>query len=180
MRWAFVADPCLNVKVLVPDECAPVEDGLKSSSHLETQAYRGKFEYKVFGECYVPMISSWYRTGGQLLTGGYKHCPLIYDDRREKVDTQGGACDNDVHEHFKCLEETLLKKCFIIIKDGEAESFGCNVIKNTRGFEIIPYEECDLIHVNSDNKYNIIFENKDYPVSQGLSFVSIAKNIASP
>jgi hypothetical protein len=45
----------------------------------------------------------------------------------EIVDTQGGCCDNDVHEIFKCMEETVLKKAFVHQNDDSTfTTFGCN------------------------------------------------------
>ena len=40
------------------------------------------------------------------------------------VDTQGGCCDNDIHEHFKCLEETVLGKIFVNVYDDKISVYG--------------------------------------------------------
>lgn len=173
VRWAFIADPYIHAKVFVPDTEKPVADGLKSVRHISAPAYRGKYEYKTFGECYVSMISTWFRTGEQLLTGGYQLCPLIFDDHQQKVDNQGGACDNDAHEHFKCLEETLLKKCFVIVRDENAEGFGCTIQKADGVFEVVPTEECTFVHVNTDTEIHLIILGKTYALDRGLHMLNI-------
>ena len=41
-------------------------------------------------------------------------------------DNQGGCCDNDVHEIFKCMEETVLKKAFLHeYEDGRYLCYSC-------------------------------------------------------
>lgn len=114
LSWAFCADPVVTAEHIVPDTDKPVTDAYRNVP--DTPAYRAKWETATIGECAVPMISDWFRTGkDQPVTGGYMTCPLILPEgRREVVDVQGGACDNDVHEIFKCLEETLMNKVFLL------------------------------------------------------------------
>ena len=112
LRWAFAADPQICAEIMAPDHLKPIKDGYKNIV-ASCPAYRGKYIQKVFGEEYIDVISDWYRIGDQLITGGYETCPFIDKNNRcVTVDNQGGACDNDVHEIFKCLEETVLKKAF--------------------------------------------------------------------
>ncbi len=176
LRWAFILDPYRKVKVLVPDKDRPIKDGYESSAHLAEPAYRGKYEMQVIGEQYIDMISGWYRTGEQRVTGGYKICPLIFDDHTEDVDSQGGACDNDVHEHFKCLEETLLKKAFVIV-DGEKKAHGYGASMKFEGdtLVVLPYEECDFVHINSPVKMQIKVYNKIHNVEAGMTMLSVLK-----
>ena len=174
LRWAFILDPYRKVKRLVPDLSAPVEDGYVSSRHLTSPAYRGKYEIGVIGEEYVEMISGWYRTGEQRVTGGYKICPLIFDDHTENVDSQGGACDNNVHEHFKCLEETLLKKAFVIVdKNKNAHGYGANVHFEGDVLVVDPIEECDHVHFNLPCKMKTKVYNKIYTVEAGLTMITL-------
>ncbi len=124
LSWAFCADPTVRAEVLVPDTSRPVKDAYR---HVPaTPAYRGKFEVQTFGECYIPMVSAWYRTGADApVTGGYATCPLVTAGKTSVVDVQGGACDNDVHEIFKCMEEAVLGKVFLLDRaDGTVEAFG--------------------------------------------------------
>ena len=79
------------------------------------------------------MISGWYRCGEQKVTGAYDICPLINEKGEYiQVDIQGGCCDNDVHEIFKCLEETFLNKAFAAREEnGEIYTIGCRYENNT-------------------------------------------------
>ena len=59
--------------------------------------------------------------------GGYDFCPLyLKDGVTLDVDNQGGCCDNDVHEIFKCIEECVLRKAYIHEnEDGTFLTHGC-------------------------------------------------------
>ena len=132
LRWSFCAQPYIKGRTLVPDTAKEVKDGYKFVE-LENKAYRGKYEIREFGEEYVDMISGWYRIGEeQKVTGGYEFCGLFIEDEIPlDVDPQGGCCDNDVHEIFKCMEETVFRKAFIYEnEDGSFTSFGCKVAKD--------------------------------------------------
>ncbi len=127
LRWAFCAAPYIKAeRAFVPDFDNEVKDGYKFVEPKE-KAYRAKYVEKEFTEGYVDMISGWYRIGEQKVNGGYEFCPLILGGGVEEiVDTQGGCCDNDVHEIFKCMEETVLKKAFVHQNDdGSLTTFGC-------------------------------------------------------
>lgn len=53
---------------------------------------------------------------------------LYLPDGMRCVDNQGGCCDNDVHEIFKCLEETVFRKAFLYQNDdGSFTTSGCLV-----------------------------------------------------
>lgn len=127
LRWAFFPQPYLKHKTLVPDTSKPIQDGYSYTAYA-TPAYRGKYEEKEYSEEYVEMISDWYRVGQQRITGGYTTCWLYLAEDVRCVDNQGGACDNDVHEIFKCLEETVFRKAFIHQNDdGSLLTYGCAV-----------------------------------------------------
>ncbi len=129
LRWAFAAEPQIRAKGYVPDINKPVSDGYMSLK-LTAPAYRGKFENMVFGEEYIPMISGWYRTGAQTVTGGYDICPLADENNKNipDADRQGGCCDNDVHEIFKCMEECVLGKAFLHeCESGEYLNYSCDM-----------------------------------------------------
>ena len=127
LRWAFCSQPYVKAKAWVPDTDQEVKDGYNFVQAAD-KAYRGKYEEREYSEQYIDMISGWYRTGEQKVTGGYEFCPLIYENGRTvKVDNQGGCCDNDVHEIFKCMEETVLHKAFLYEEDGSFLCYGCSV-----------------------------------------------------
>ncbi len=126
LHWAYCSQPYVKGQIFVPDTEKPVTDGYQFVEANEP-AYRGKYVMGEFGESYVPMISGWYRVGEQKVVGGYEFCPLIMDGYQdEKADRQGGCCDNDVHEIFKCMEETVMNKAFLHEnEDGTFLCYGC-------------------------------------------------------
>ena len=126
LRWSYCSQPYIKGKMLVPDLEKPVKDGYRFVESKET-AYRGKYVMSELCEGYIPMISGWYRVGEQKVVGGYEFCPLIMDGYQdEKADRQGGCCDNDVHEIFKCMEETVMNKAFLHEnEDGSFLCYGC-------------------------------------------------------
>ncbi|MBR3933233.1 MAG: hypothetical protein IKJ68_04930 [Clostridia bacterium] len=126
LRWAYCPQPYVKGDALVADTSKEVTDGYKKV-YTKAKAYRGIYQTKEYGEEYIDMISSWYRTGEQRLTGGYEFCHLYMADKTIKdYDHQGGCCDNDVHEIFKCIEETVMDKAFIHQnEDGSYTTYGC-------------------------------------------------------
>lgn len=173
LRWAFANDPYIHGKKIVPDFDAPVTDGYLSVK-LDTPAYRGRYEEVTVGEQYIDMISGWYRTGEERLTGGYDTCPLILADRIEHVDTQGGACDNDVHEIFKCVEETVLKKAFLIERnDGKIAAYNCRAEEDGDCIKVEFYEPTEILHTNLKNEHIIEVKDARFICPAGLNMKSI-------
>ena len=126
LHWAYCSQPHVKGRIFVPDTEKPVKDGYQFVETKEP-AYRGKYVMGELCEGYIPMISGWYRVGDQKVVGGYEFCPLIMDGYQdEKADRQGGCCDNDVHEIFKCMEETVMNKAFLHEnEDGTFLCYGC-------------------------------------------------------
>ncbi len=148
LRWAFCCDPLVTAPSMFPDKTKPVQDGV-SSLRLPTHAYREAYETVTFGECYLPMVSGWFRQGEQIPTGGYDGCPLIYPHGNQMVDNQGGCCDNDVHEIFKCLEETALHKGFVAERsDGSYLCYDCEVEQREGVLYLTPKENTRTIIVS--------------------------------
>lgn len=153
LHWAFCSQPYIKARTLVPDKSNEICDGYKFVEPQEP-GYRGKYEICEFTEGYIDMISGWYRTAEQKVNGGYEFCPLILD-KDIWVDNQGGCCDNDVHEIFKALEETVMKKAFIHEnEDGSFLTFGCTVTKTADTLNITATDESDILVYNLKNKYN--------------------------
>ncbi len=172
LRWAFANDPYICGRKLVADETRPVADGYASVS-LQTPAYRGTYREAVHGEEYLDMVSGWYRMGGQRLTGGYGTCPLIWPDRLETVDTQGGACDNDVHEIFKCLEETVLKKAFVLEREnGELAAYNCTAEDVDGVITVHFFEETDVLHTNFITDRIVRINGAEMQVPKGFGFIA--------
>ena len=115
LNWAFVCDPYIRATVFEPD-----------SSHPG----KGRYTERVIGEQYIPMISHWYRTEpGRWATGYWG-----YD---------GGCCDNDVHEIFKCLGEVLLTSAYVHEQpDGSLTAVNCKATRHDGGIRIEPQENC--------------------------------------
>lgn len=139
LRWGYCAQPYVRARTLLPDSGKPVGE----------HGFRGRYEERVYGESYIPMISGWYRPGEQKLVGGYEWCPLFLEKETLYVDNQGGCCDNDVHEIFKCMEETVLNKAFAHRnEDGSFLTYGCTVVQEENGVRIVPYQETAQIISN--------------------------------
>lgn len=131
LRWAFVCDPCVHATAFVKD---------KKLKH----GCSGKHVPCFIGEEYLDMISGWYKHEEQRITGGFLTHPLMLKGESIPVDNQGGCCDNDVHEIFKCMEETVLKKAFIHEKEnGEYYLAGC---KNVDGQIVIDDDVTCIVH----------------------------------
>ncbi len=158
LRWAFVTDPYVETEIFVPDTSNEIKDGYNSID-LKTKAYRGKHIKCVVGEQYIDMISGWFRTGEQKVTGGFLECPLVAWDGVFNVDKQGGTCDNDVHEIFKCMEETILKKAYVAEDNGKIISYNCKVIIKDNKINISA-ENIEQIHLNLKNKYEVFLNGK--------------------
>lgn len=132
LRWAFVVDPHLKVE----QTCAPDRnctfDSLTFGNPHPRLYDTRKF---VIGEQYVDMISDW-----------------------QPVNTQ----DNDVHELFKCMGETVLTNAFIIERgDGSVVGYNCQVKRRENRLEIIPFEKQIVhLHYNLKHPFEILFNGK--------------------
>ena len=87
------------------------------------------------GEQYVNMISDW-----------------------QTVNTQ----DNDVHELFKFMCESMLTNAFVIERaDGSVKGYNCSVVKKKNSLDIIVDEnQMTNIHCNLKKAYTITFKGK--------------------
>lgn len=171
LRWGFAIDPYINVsEILAKDIESPVKDAYRSVK-LSESAYRGKFVSGVFGEQYLDMISDWYRTGeGQKVTGGFYNCGLILENEVVDADKQGGCCDNDVHEIFKCMEETVLNKAFVLKRDnGTLLSFNCTVKSDGDMLIIEDTETVEQLHLNLSGKSKVLWNGKVYQAKKGMT-----------
>ena len=95
MNWAFVVDPIVRANVMAPDEKG-----------------RARPVPSVFGECYLPMISGWYKTPRGRAAFGYLGTYPGFDT------DEGGCCDNDVHEWVKAMGEIALTSAYAAETDG--------------------------------------------------------------
>lgn len=123
LNWAFVSDPYVEVKYFTEDP-----DHKGKGIHVD----------KVIGREYVPMISDWYRAPKDTWVSGYWE----YD---------GGCCDNDVHEIFKCVGEVALTSAYFHLrKDGTFIAWNCNVQKEGNNWKVTPDEgTVDTLYTNA-------------------------------
>ena len=106
LRWGFVADPCINAKLFVN------ENG-------------GVNKPTIIGEQYIDMISDWWKADS--IVRGFANPEIGNVDGIFK----GAACDNDIHEVFKCMCETVLDKAFIHYENGKYLCYNCSVDNGT-------------------------------------------------
>jgi len=147
LRWAFMVNPFLKV--------TQIDRNIQGSTPLN---FPGKhyhaLEYShksyIHGEDYVDMVSDWFFPN---------------------------ANDNDVHEHFKCLEEVALGKCYVAEKEDDSWlSFNCSIVKEGDVLTITPNEKIiKNLHLNlkSDCMVHIKFGsgNKSKKAKKGLSWI---------
>ena len=128
LNWAFVCDPYIVAQRFKPNK----ENG------------KGKHVEQTIGEQYLPMISDWYRVDTTKFASSFGR----FD---------GGSCDNDVHEIFKCLGEILLTSAYVYEQpDGILTTHNCVASRKDNGWLIIPNEDCiNQVHVNLRSSKNI-------------------------
>lgn len=129
LNWAFVQDPYLKVQRFVPDE---------------QKTGRGKHVEQIIGEQYMPMISDWYKADTTKMVSSFGR----FD---------GGCCDNDVHEIFKCLGEILLTDAYVYENEHrEMICHNCSIFQRSGTLIIKPNENCiNKVYVNLQKSRNI-------------------------
>ncbi|MBQ8839191.1 MAG: nucleoside hydrolase [Bacteroidales bacterium] len=139
LRWAFVLDPYVRAKQMhIPVEGINPDSLDFGNPHPDMYAHK---EF-VFGEQYVPMVSSWQTRNSQ---------------------------DNDVHEAFKCLGETFLLNAFVVEREnGEIASYNCDVSRKGNRLVVHPHEpQIVNLHVNLRNPYTVVFCGRTVDVPAG-------------
>jgi hypothetical protein len=146
LRWGFCVDPFVEgddrFNMKTADFRGMKIDGkavdpmvylhgnlLVKDPDTEIRENRGMRRDTVIGEDYLPMISDWYKAPPDTWVTGY-------------WGLDGGCCDNDVHEIFKCMEELVLTNAFIVEKqDGTFKGYNCSVKMEGDRLEIRPEEK---------------------------------------
>lgn len=145
LRWAFMVNPYINVTQITKNIDGASEFNVPG---VHYNAYEYQNNNYVMGENYVDMVSDWFMANSN---------------------------DNDVHEHFKCLEEIALNKAYICETDkGKFITFNCNV--QPQGNKLIVTFSEDIInrlHVNFQNKYNLQVEEKNILIDKASRMVWI-------
>lgn len=152
LNWGYVADPCIvgmNLK-----------KGCKQGNI--------SFDETVVGEQYLPMISDWFTHDKYLLQEQYIQG---YGNPKRENKYYGGSCDNDVHEHFKCLHETVFGKSFI--HEEQNNSFITYNCKKVNSEFVTDDEFVKQIVVFLQVTKEITFNNKKYVVQKGINIIDI-------
>ena len=149
LRWAFVVDPYLEVKQACSADTHVTEDSL-SFGNPHPELYDTR-EF-VIGEQYVNMISDW-----------------------QTVNTQ----DNDVHELFKCIGETMLTNAFVVERpDGEVIGYNCRVTRQGNKLTVKANEKQIVnLHCNLRKAYTVSFNGKTQDLKQSYLGWAFGKDI---
>ncbi|MDR3119414.1 MAG: hypothetical protein LBU44_08400 [Mediterranea sp.] len=132
LRWAFVVDPYLRVRQTCSHDTRFTADSLSFGNPHPNLYDTREF---VIGEQYVNMISDW-----------------------QTVNTQ----DNDVHELFKCMGETVLTNAFIVERtDGSIMAYNCHATQR-KGQLTVTADEKQIIrlHCNLKSPFTVSFNGK--------------------
>lgn len=137
LRWAFVVDPYLKVKQACSADTHVTADSL-SFGNPHPELYDTR-EF-VIGEQYVNMVSDW-----------------------QTVNTQ----DNDVHELFKCIGETMLTNAFVVERaDGEVTGYNCQVTRQGSQLTVKAAEkQITHLHCNLKKPYTVSFSGNTRALS---------------
>jgi hypothetical protein len=149
LRWAFITDPYVKVRQINRNI-----DGATPlhfpGTHYHADLY--PHEELIIGEQYVDMVSDWFFAN---------------------------ANDNDVHEHFKCLEEIALNKAYVAENtNGDIIFYNCIAEKKGNTLIIRPCEVMiEDIHFNLKEHYIISVQMRDKvvkkKVEKGMSWLKI-------
>lgn len=141
LRWAFVADPYLKVRQTCRADTRFTADSL-SFGNPHPDLYETRSF--IIGEQYVNMVSDW-----------------------QGVNTQ----DNDVHEVFKCIGETVLTNAFVIEReDGTVAGYNCRVSRRGDVLFVEPDEEqMTSLHCNFRNPHRVSFLGKTIKTGPGYA-----------
>ena len=90
---------------------------------------------------------------------------------------EGGCCDNDVHEIFKCLGEIALTSAYVCENaDGSLETWNCAGTRNSKGsMTVIPAESVvSRVHFNlrASTRIQVTFaaEERDATLPAGMTW----------
>lgn len=131
LRWAYAVDPKIETTVF-----------------SETPS-GGELREAVIGGDYVPMISRWYRAPEGVPVFGY---PGVYPDFKSD---KGGSCDNDVHEIFKAMAETVLKTAYIANTDGRIIAYNLKVDHLSPLVLSVCEDSVEAVHVNLEKEEQV-------------------------
>ncbi len=143
LNWAYIVDPVLKA-------------GVFSKNGVEN---------RVFGECYLPMISDWWQSDRDTVCRGYAFPKLGIVEGRRK----GACCDNDVHEHIKCLLEVGLN-AFIHEEDEKIYAYNCAVNAEE---VILKCDYLQTLYYFSNKEKNVFVIDRKICLQRGLNIISL-------
>lgn len=151
LNWAFIADPYIAGKQMLP------------GTEKETLIFKDV----VIGESYLPIVSDWYKHPADKLQFQYIQ---NFEPEYYKKD-YGGSCDNNVHEHFKCLDETVFGKSFIHIDNNDKiVLYNC---RNENGCYITDDIYVKTFVVFSNEKLSINITGKTHEIKKGFNYINV-------
>lgn len=144
VSWAFVTDPCVRTKQFVAN---------------------GELVDAVLGEQYIPCISTWWRPDTGIISVGYGDPRIGYVTGRAK----GACCDNDVFEHFKCLNEVGFTA---FAHETETGWICYNCRKDERGITVSE-RGVDTLRVYSEKGGTLNVNGKSVALEKGANLLKI-------
>lgn len=147
LYWAYIVDPVLHSQVFSCVDGKPI------------------LTDTVFGDCYMPMISDKWVSDKSKVCFGYAFPTYNITDGIY----YGGCCDNDVHEHIKCLYEVGLN-AFVHETDNEVVTYNCTKVDNKI---CVKSKLFDYLYYYANKDKQIIVNEKAIVVSQGLNKIHV-------
>jgi len=147
LYWAYIVDPVLSTQIF---SC---EDG------------KPTLTFAVFGDCYLPMISDKWLSDKSKVVFGYAFPTYGLTDGKY----QGGCCDNDVHEHIKCLYEVGLNAFVHETKD-KTVTYNCRIENNQ---VILTSNYLNNLYYYALKEKNIFLSGKTIYLTKGLNTIKI-------
>lgn len=143
LRWAFVLDPYVEAEQACEAD-ARYDFSDVTLGNPHPRLYQTR--HFVFGEEYVPMISDWQTVNSQ---------------------------DNDVHEVFKCMAETVLVNAFVVERsDGSLAGYNCRVERRGKRLVVVPAEEQVIrLHCNLQRACPVEFRGAERRAEAGAGWL---------
>jgi len=132
LKWAFMVNPFVEV-VQMRENIVGATVYNVPGKHYNARE-NGHTEY-IMGEGYVDMVSHWFFANSN---------------------------DNDVHEHFKCLEEIAIDKAYIVeLENGDFLTYNCTAVRDSDAIEVHPNEDLiSKIHYNFKGTYRLLVQTE--------------------
>ncbi|MRJ10580.1 hypothetical protein EDL98_05720 [Ornithobacterium rhinotracheale] len=146
LRWGFMVNPYIKV-VQINGNVNNFKPMDFSGVHYHAQKYKNKIY--IAGEQYIDMVGDWFG---------------------------GNSNDNDVHEHFKCLAEIALDKCYVYYDGEKAFGYNCRVNSKRNILAIKSNEKIiNKVHLNLKKSCKIQIlahgKKKTFSLKKGMHWI---------